>query len=188
MEIIGGAIPGQSLTKKPGNYPWDKPSKLNDVDEIIKLHLDTLSEKKSIDNLLLVLERGLPLNILVETYLTTQVMKGIHNIDVSILVAPVVHEFLYDLAKDAGLDFKEFSDEKVSGTKEKALMLLKAELKSTPEEEQDSGFEILEDMTTALKEQPEEGSPKPEEGLPKPEEEEAKPPKGLMSRGNSNGS
>ena len=106
-------------------------------------------------------------------------MKGIHNIDVSILVAPVVHEFLYNLAKDAGLDFKEFPDEEVLGTKEKALMLLKAELKSTPEEEQDSGFELLEEMSTTLKEQPEEGSPKPEE-------EEAKPPKGLMSRGNSN--
>ena len=178
MQIIGGPIPGQSLTKKPGNYPWDKPSKLNDVDEIIKLHLDDISKESSIDNILLVLERGLPLNVLVETYLTSKVMKGIHNIDISILVAPVVHEFLYNLAKDAGVNFKEFFGAEVLGTKEKALTLLKAELKNTPEDEQDSGFEILEDMTAAIKEQPEEVPPNEDEAV------KEEPPKGLMSRGN----
>ena len=155
MQIIGGPIPGQSLTKKPGNYPWDKPSKLNDVDEIIKLHLDDISKESSIDNILLVLERGLPLNVLVETYLTSKVMKGIHNIDISILFGA-----------------------EVLGTKEKALTLLKAELKNTPEDEQDSGFEILEDMTAAIKEQPEEVPPNEDEAV------KEEPPKGLMSRGN----
>lgn len=179
MAIISSPIPGQSLTKTPGNYPWDKPSKFNDVDEIIKLHLDNLSEESSIDNLLLILERGLPLNYLVETYLTTQVMQGIHSIDISILVAPVLHEFLYNLAKDAGIDFKEFFDEEVIGTKEKALTLLKAELKSTPEDEQDSGFKILEEMTETIQEQPKETPPKEQEEIKKEE-----PPKGLMSRGN----
>jgi len=174
MRILSGPIPGQSLTKKPGNYPWDKPSKFNNVDEIIELHLDDLSEEDSIDNLLLILERGLPLNVLVETYLTSKVSEGMHSIDVSILVAPVLHEFLYNLAKDSGIDFKEFPDEKVMGTKEKALSLLKAELKSTPEEEQDSGFELLEGMATTLKDQVEES--------PTKQEEETKPSKGLMSR------
>ena len=143
MRILSGPIPGQSLTKKPGNYPWDKPSKFNNVD-------------------------------LVETYLTSKVSEGMHSIDVSILVAPVLHEFLYNLAKDSGIDFKEFPDEKVIGTKEKALSLLKAELKSTPEEEQDSGFELLEGMATTLKDQVKES--------PAKQEEETKPSKGLMSR------
>ena len=143
MRILSGPIPGQSLTKKPGNYPWDKPSKFNNVDEIIELHLDDLSEEDSIDNLLLILERGLPLNVLVETYLTSKVSEGMHSIDVSILVAPVLHEFLYNLAKDS-------------------------------EEEQDSGFELLEGMATTLKDQVEES--------PAKQEEETKPSKGLMSR------
>jgi len=174
MKILSGPIPGQSLTKKAGNYPWEKPSKFNDVDEIIELHLEDLSKEDSIDNLLLILERGLPLNVLVETYLTAKVSEGMHNIDVSILIAPILHEFLYNLAKDSGIDFKEFPDEKIIGTKEKALSLLKAELKSTPKDEQDSGFELLEDMATTLKDRVEEGPPK--------QEEETKPSKGLMSR------
>lgn len=54
------------------------------------------------------------------------------------------------------------------------MSLLKAELKSTPEEEQDSGFELLEGMATTLKDQVKES--------PAKQEEETKPSKGLMSR------
>ena len=41
-EMIDAPIPGQSLTNEPGSYPWEKPPKLNTVDEVISNYLPCL--------------------------------------------------------------------------------------------------------------------------------------------------
>tara|TARA_R100000951_G_scaffold52956_2_gene44605 strand:+ start:1226 stop:1771 length:546 start_codon:yes stop_codon:yes gene_type:complete len=181
MKRFEAPIPGQSLTKTPGNYPWEKEPKLVDVDEVIKAHLTKISEEDSIDNLLFILESGLPVNILVETILTTAVSKGLHTVDVSLIVAPVIHEFVVDLATDAGVNFKEFFEDSSMTEQEKnrkADILIKKSLAATPDEEKDSGYDMLKELsgtTEAKAEEPVEEQPTKEQS------------KGLMSRGTQNG-
>jgi hypothetical protein len=168
---VNAPIPGQSLTKKPKNYPWEKPPQLVDVNDVIKKHLEIITEEDSIDNILFVLEAGLPINIFVETFLTNAVMKGVHTVDVSVLVAPILHEFILGMAEDAGVDFKEFPqdlDEEDKKFKEKIRTLISKSLADTPEKERDSGYELVKELEGAVEELPEK----------KPEERS----KGLMSR------
>ena len=46
------------------------------------------------DDLFIALDEGFPLNILVKSLLTTGVMEGMHSVDVSMIVAPVLHEYI----------------------------------------------------------------------------------------------
>ncbi len=47
----------------------------------------------------------LPLTVLAETLTTGGVMQGVHNIDVSVLINPVIVEFLKNIAESAGVEY-----------------------------------------------------------------------------------
>ena len=167
-------IPGQSLTKTPGNYPWERPPEITNVDEAVKRHIDNISEPEAIDNILFVLKAGLPVNILTETLLTTAVSKGIHSIDISLLVGPILFREIKSFAEESGIEYKEFFDDselQENDKRSKANVLLRKAIADTPEEEKDSGFEILQELSSELSQ---------------PTEQEEKP-MGLMSRSTSNG-
>lgn len=106
-------IPGQSLTGKPKNFPWERPPEITDPELAIQYHLEKLSQPKAIEGILdtiLVLE--VDVATLTKGYLRTQVSEGIHSIDVSLLVAPVIHEFIKQVATSAGIDFEEGFEDK----------------------------------------------------------------------------
>ena len=173
IQQFNAPIPGQSLTKTPGNYPWERPPQITNVDEAIVRHIENISEPEAIDNLLYVLEAGLPINILTETLLTIAVSKGIHNIDISLLVGPVLFKEIKSIAEEAGIDYTDFFDDselKEKDKKAKANTLLRKALADTPKDEQDLGYEMLQEVSSELS-QPTEMK-----------EETKEKPMGLMSR------
>ena len=175
-------IPGQSLTGEPKQYPWESPPELDKVEDVIKFYIDKLSSQEVMDDLFIALDEGFPLNILVKSILTTGVMEGVHSIDVSMIVAPVLHEYILGAAKIQGVKVKErptTKDEELSA-KEKATLAASIErgLEKSPKE--DMGREILEEALSFVQ-----GGAEEPEQEDMPMEEEAMPeekPMGLMSR------
>jgi len=53
------------------------------------------------------LEFGVDLVTLVQGILRAAVMEGIHSIDVSLIIAPVLHEYVKGFADAAGLEYDE---------------------------------------------------------------------------------
>lgn len=101
-------IPGQSLTGKPKNFPWERPPEITDPELAIQYHLEKLSRPKAIEGILdtiSILE--VDIATLTKGYLRTQVAEGIHSIDVGLIVAPVIHEFIKQVATAANVDFEE---------------------------------------------------------------------------------
>ena len=175
-------IPGQSLTGEPRQYPWESPPELDKVEDVIKFYIDKLSSQEVMDDLFIALDEGFPLNILVKSILTTGVMEGMHSIDVSMIIAPVLHEYILGAAKIQGVKVKErptTKDEELSA-KEKATLAASIErgLEKSPKE--DMGREILEEALSFVQggaEEPEqEEMPMEEEDMPEEK------PMGLMSR------
>lgn len=175
-------IPGQSLTGEPRQYPWESPPELDKVEDVIKFYIDKLSSQEVMDDLFIALDEEFPLNILVKSILTTGVMEGVHSIDVSMIVAPVLHEYILGAAKIQGVKVKErptTKDEELSA-KEKATLAASIErgLEKSPKE--DMGREILEEALSFVQ-----GGAEEPEQEDMPMEEEAMPeekPMGLMSR------
>ena len=60
MRALQAAIPGQSLTDEPRNFPWERPPEIVDPDEAIRYHIDRVSKEDVIDNIFFALEFGVP--------------------------------------------------------------------------------------------------------------------------------
>jgi len=161
-------FPGQSLTAEPMNAPYENPPEMVEPEDAITYHLDRLIEPDRAEALLDSMELGLDVVTLTEGILRGAVMDGQHSIDVSLIIAPVIHEFIKTTADKAGIDYEEgFPDDsekrkavkyQINSIKAKKMI---AEYRSNPNKE------------------PEAVSMEVEEVMPEPMDEA---PKGLMSR------
>lgn len=100
-------IPGESLTKAPGNAPWERPPEVADPEQAIQGYLKRLSEPDRTEAILEFLELGADVKTLTEGILRDGVMNGIHSLDVSMIIAPVIHEFIKTSADAAGISYDE---------------------------------------------------------------------------------
>ena len=100
-------IPGQALTTPSKSAPYERLPDVTDPREALELHLDNLMKEGAMDDVLFFLEEGLDLVTLVEGIVRSAVMEGIHSIDISLIIAPVLHEFIKGAALRAGIEFEE---------------------------------------------------------------------------------
>jgi hypothetical protein len=116
-------ITGQSLTDEPNNFAWERPPEISDPDEAVVFHLDRLSEKPIVDSVLHLLQMGFPVDVLTRSILTGAVGSGMHSIDVSLLISPVIEEEIAYMGTTAGVKFKNTfgNDETDDDIQEKKL-------------------------------------------------------------------
>jgi len=100
-------IPGQSLTTEPKNAPYERPPEIVDPIEALDVHIENLLKPGAMEDALYFLEYGVDLVTLVQGILRGAVMEGIHSIDVSLIIAPVIHEYIKGFADAADLDYEE---------------------------------------------------------------------------------
>ena len=195
MELLKAPIPGQSLTGEPKNYPWENPPEITDPEEAIAMHMSKFNDPEVIDNMLDLLDIGFPVRALAESILTASVAAGWHNIDVSLIVAPFLHEHIISMANEAGVSYVEGfeKDEEAAQEKERQYILTKATqmLKGTPKGEQDTGYEMAMQSLGVLDKpeaeyetlQEQEEAPEMEGSIMETEEEPQQMQRGLMARG-----
>lgn len=107
MQSFEAPIPGESLTSAPKAAPWERPPEIVDPEEAIEMHLSRLSDPERMQSVVDALELGVDIKSLTTGLLRSAVANGIHTVDVSLLVAPVVHEFIKKTAEDAGIEYDE---------------------------------------------------------------------------------
>ena len=155
-------IPGMSLTAELGNRPWQQPPQYTTVEEALQWYIPRLTNPELLDQLLDVMETGIPLTTIADAMQTGGVMEGKHSLDVGILILPVLIETMAYLAEEAGIEYTEGSNieadtDSISGSRI-ALALSKVKDEIEPE--------VTE-----------------KEPMEKTTEEDAPPQGGLMSRG-----
>ena len=107
------AIPGQSLTTPPKSAPYERPPQISDPLEAIDYHLEQLDDPKTVEELMFFLQLGIDLSTLVEGVARKAVLDGIHSIDISLSIAPVIHEYVKGYADAMDIDYDEgFEDKK----------------------------------------------------------------------------
>jgi len=123
-------IPGQSLTDEPQNFAWERPPEIVDPNKAIMYHMDRLSKKDAVESVLFLMEYGYPVDVLTRSILTAAVGEGIHTIDVSLIISPVIEEELGYMARTAGIEYKDTftedkTDDEIQEEKLRALILKK---------------------------------------------------------------
>ena len=106
------AIPGQSLTTPPKSAPYERPPQISDPLEAIDYHLEQLDDPKAVEELMFFLELGIDLSTLVEGVARKAVLDGIHSIDISLSIAPVIHEYIKGYADALDIDYDEGFEDK----------------------------------------------------------------------------
>lgn len=100
-------IPGESLTREPRNAAYERPPELADPEDALVYHVDRLTDERRMGGVMLLLENGLDVRTVTEGVLRAAVYNGIHSIDVSMLIAPAVHEYIKTTADMVGVEYKE---------------------------------------------------------------------------------
>ena len=103
-------IPGQSLTTEPKNLPFERPPEVSDPIKALDMHVEKITDSEAMEDAFYFLEEGCDLATLVEGMLRSAVMSGIHSVDVSLAIAPALHEYIKGLAVEAGVEFDEGFD------------------------------------------------------------------------------
>ena len=173
-------IPGQSLTSEPKNVPWEYPARITEPMDALEFHMKQLTDESTVDNILEMLEIGIPVSVVASSMLTVAVMDGEHSLDVKLIIKPFVEDHIKSLAEVTGIDY----------------MLSMKDLDTNSEAERQRKAEVLEakirKLTEKVKpntmEQGDRITEQAQEELMKTEEPEAEAmptePKGLMSKEN----
>lgn len=166
-------IPGQGLTAELGARPWQNPPEYTTVEEALEYYVPRLVNPEFMDDLLDVIETGLPLTTIADSMQNAGVMEGKHTIDVGILIMPVLIETMAYLAEEAGIEYEAGSNKTIDSDKisPSRIALVMQQIKDEEAEKPD----------------PLEGAPIREDEPPQQEEGEEQPSGGLMSRRNTNG-
>jgi len=112
MRTFEAPIPGQSLTDSPKNAPYERPPETADPMEAVDIHLANLTKEGAMEDVLYFLEMGVDLQTMVQGILRSGVVAGIHSLDVSLIIAPVIHEYIKGFADAAELEYNEGFDDK----------------------------------------------------------------------------
>jgi len=156
---FGAPIPGNSLFTTPKDVPWERPSELDTVDDALAYYFTNLRDPEIIDDVMTVVDMGIPLEPIVKTMYMSSVMMGIHNLDVGLIVAPVLTEFLAAVAKTYEIDFRyaNIDPEEARNEKEqqKIEMMLRTAIDRGIEAsgEDDKGVALLKEMAATLRDE-----------------------------------
>ena len=132
--------------------------------DALDIHMDNLNDPETMESVANILESGVDLVSMTEAILRSAVLEGIHNVDISILIAPLLHELIKGEADALGIKYDEGFENKegVERVRNRAI-----------------GSKILRELDIEQKpEVPDEAPEMVEEEQPMEEE----PKKGLMAR------
>jgi len=190
--IFDRTPPGFSLTQEPKGSPFENPPDIVDPEEATRYHLDKMNNSNAFEDISYFLEAGIDIPTLVQGILRSAVFQGIHSVDVSLIVAPVLHEFIKDIGDATGVDYDEgISDDKERAViryqrnvarAEKMLKKLGVNVEETMSGEETPDDTSMEDQMEAMIVADEEEKPMEETPMEEPTEAPMEEPKGLMSR------
>jgi hypothetical protein len=122
--MIDAPIAGQSLTAELGNRPWQKPAQYTTVEEALDFYIPRLTDVETQDDLMNVIELGIPLTTIADALQSGGTMDGKHSIDVGILIIPVLIETLAYLAEEQGVEYVTGTEKEVSDTPSSSTVAL----------------------------------------------------------------
>ena len=151
--MIDAPIAGQSLTAEIGNRPWQQPPQYSTVEDALQYYIPRLTNPEMLDDLLNVMETGIPLTTLANAIQSSGVMEGKHSLDIGILIMPVLIETMAYLAEEADVEYAVGTNKKIGSDKPSqaavanALALAEKEItkrNKEPEEEEQIEMELEE--------------------------------------------
>jgi len=155
--MLDAPIPGMSMTHELGARPWQSPPQYNTVEEALDYYIPRLQSDEVSEQLLDVMELGIPVTVIANTMQLAAVMEGKHTIDVGMLVLPVLVELIMLVGDSAKIEYNS-GLEKDKKIRSSLVDLAKDKFKETEGEDEEGTLnpkeseKIIEDMKNAAEE------------------------------------
>jgi len=119
-------VPGQSLTDTPGNYPWEHPPQFVDPEEATEYLWVTLHQKQLTEQLIGMLDAGVPVEAIGRTILFAGFMEGKFSPDLAFIITEPVMKMIAAIGVKGGVEKIVFSLEDLTNKKQiKAITQVK---------------------------------------------------------------
>jgi|TARA_R110000822_G_scaffold188894_1_gene327938 hypothetical protein len=152
-------IPGMGMTAEVGSRPWQSPPQYKTVEDALDFYIPRLTEESFNDQLLDVMEMGIPLTTIASSIQLAGVMQGKHTVDVGVLVMPVLIEMMAFIGDDADIEYvtgTEDDKDTDSVSSSKIALAMKAMKERLPEALEQNDSEDIEETPEEI-EQPASG-------------------------------
>ena len=105
MNPFNAPTPGESLTRDPEQkFPWERPPEINDVDTAIKEVFVMLTERKSLVELLNLLNNGQPVDEIAQMVAYRGMSVGKYNSDLMLLLLEPLMYLIIAIAEEYEID------------------------------------------------------------------------------------
>jgi len=157
VDFLRGPIPGQSLTDTPGNYPWEQPPEMVEVEDVVKFYVNKLADQDVMDDLAVMFEADMPVSSFVKTLMLSGTMNGRHTLDAGTLAAPAIHAFVKAAMTQYGIEVRDepYDPNKDPSVREQKRLEMRIKLAMAEAEanertaENDPGVALLQEMQQA---------------------------------------
>jgi len=103
---LNRAVPGQSLTKPLGEYPWEQPPQETTPTLALAKLFDKFEEGDNLARILAVLKEGVTVKQLAQGLLLTGFATGMFNASVAELIREDLETYIRIIATKAGIKYK----------------------------------------------------------------------------------
>lgn len=104
--MFSAPVPGESLTGKPKNMPFEHPPQFTDIEEATEFVWDQLNNRNTTLQLLALLDKQTPVDGLAKTILFTGFASGKWTPDLAILMVKPVVAMIVAIGKGAGINVR----------------------------------------------------------------------------------
>jgi len=120
-------VPGQSLTDKPGNSPWEHPPQFTDTIEAAEYIWDKITQPDFAGQVVAMLDAGIPVEAIGRIVVFAGFTEGKWTPDVGFILAEVVMKMIATIGVTAGVKKFRMSMQDLTNNKQmKAIMTIKA--------------------------------------------------------------
>ena len=153
-EQFDAPIPGMSLTHELGARPWQTPAQFPTVDEAIEYYMSSMATEEFMDQIIEVLEMGVPVTTIANSMQLSSVMEGKHSVDVGMLVMPLLMEMIMLIGDNAGVNYDTgLTDAPNNTTKDTLIEAVRKEMQEKINETE----EVSEEPEEEIEEEPKSG-------------------------------
>ena len=132
--IFDTPVPGESLTKTPGNAAWENPPQYVNVDEAAEYVWEKLHEEKFLDQVVSFLSNDVPIEAVARMILFGGFVEGKWTADVAILLSEIIFKQIMAIGMNAGVkNMKMFLKDTSTNQFHKEFVQFKMEKNKTPE-------------------------------------------------------
>ena len=142
-------VPGQGLTDKPGNYPWEHPPQYTDTQEATEFVWEKLTQPQFAQQVVAMLDSGIPVEAIGRIIVFSGFTEGKWTPDLAFLITEPIMKMIATIGITAGVKKFRISMQDLTNQKEmkaimdignkqsdftKASQGLKKDIKSMPEQ------------------------------------------------------